>query len=159
MAVIFIHGINCLLKFVIFTGGLNCLLNFWEFYSWAQSTKFCGLITKLVVSVMLLVTLLHSVNCLLMAVIFIHGINCLLKFVIFTGGLNCLLNFWEFYSWAQSTKFCGLSDVAGRSASPCELLAQVWRFFIHGCGFYPWPQLFTQVCDFLLVASIVCSSL
>jgi len=125
----FIHGLNCLLKFVIFTGGLNCLLNFWEFYSWGSIYKICSLITKLVVSVMLLVTLPHSVNCLLMAVIFIHGINCLLKFVIFSGGLNCLLNFWEFYSWAQSTKFCGLSDVAGHSASPCELFAQVWRFF------------------------------
>jgi hypothetical protein len=86
----FIHGLNCLLKFVIFTGGLNCLLNFWEFYSWGSIYKICSLITKLVVSVMLLVTLPHSVN-------------CLLRF----GG-----------------------------------------FFIHGCDFYPWPQLFAQVCDF-----------
>ena len=67
---------------------------------------------------MLLVTLPHPVNCLLkfggflfMAVVFIHGLNCLLKFVIFSGGLNCLLNFWEFYSWAQCTKFCSLSDI------------------------------------------------
>ena len=87
MAVIFIHGLNCLLKFVIFTGGLNCLLNFWEFYSWGSIYKICSLITKLAASVMLLVTLLHSVNCLLrfggflfMAVIFIHGLNCLLMF-------------------------------------------------------------------------------
>ena len=116
---IFVHGLNCLLRFMIFTDGIVC-------------STFGN---------------------------FIHGLNCLLKFVIFSGGLNCLLNFWEFYSWAQSTKFCGLSDVAGHSASPCELFAQVWRFFIHGCGFYPWPQLFTQVCEFLLVASIVCSSL